>query len=250
MSIVEHNDVDVRPLFFWKKDFEIIEESVDGEGKPVLNKIPVYMRLLGDADINRSRVSALRSSADLRRKLRDLDSDERMAFIKDIDDMDENLIVSAIIVFSMRDLTKKADDKVKIKIPKSPRSDAKTEAHEKYQADIDSYPERRRQELRDILSKDVDKLKNDLLKKDKQYLYNEYVKLMVDEMCEQEILKRFKEMCVYFGSFSDPELKTKFFESFEEFDNLSPELKQDFIREYSSLELYGEELKKLRQVTP
>lgn len=239
MPVVEKNDVDISPLFAWSKEFEIVE------GEKVT---PVYMRLLGDADVNRARVSALRSSAELRRKLKDINSDERMAFIKDIDDIKEDVLISVIIVFAMKDLQELAESKLKIKIPKAPRSDAKTEAHEKYQLDIDSYPERRRDELRTLLEKEVSNMKAELESKDKEYLYKEYVAAMINEMCEQELLRSFKQWCAYLGSYSDPDLKNRLFESFDEFNNISSQLKSDFLQEYSSLELHGEDLKKLRQV--
>lgn len=240
-TIVEHNDVDIRPLFAWSKEFEI----VDGE-----RKTPVFMRLLGDADMNRARVSALRRSAELRRKLKDFDSDERLAYIRDIDEVDMIALVAVITVFSMRDLTDKAIPKLKIKSPKPPRSDAKTEAHEKFQTEIDSYPNRRRSELKKLLEKEVEDLNKELSSQSKEDVYKKYVSCMVDELCERELTTAFKEWCSYLGSFSDETLTNKIFVSFDEFNNLPSALKDNFISEYSSLELYGEDLKKLRQVTP
>ena len=65
---IEKNDVDISKLFNWGKAFEIVGE--DG----VVDV--VYMRVLGDADINKARVFALRESAKLRRALRNPDSDK------------------------------------------------------------------------------------------------------------------------------------------------------------------------------
>ena len=240
-SIVEVNDVDIAPLFTWSKEFEVVSD-----GKVT----PVFMRLLGDADMNRARVAALRKSAELRRKLKDLDSDERLAFIKDIDDINIDVLVAVIIVYSMKDLSDKATQKLTIKLPKAPRSDAKTSTHEKYQEEIDSYPDRRQEELKELLNKEVESLKEILMLEPKEVLYKKYVNTMIEELCEQELLKEFRAQCSYLGSFKNRELTERLFSNYEEFSNLQPDLKQQFLNEYSSMELQGDDLKKLQQVTP
>jgi hypothetical protein len=237
---VEFNDVNVAPLFAWSREFEVVWDEI---------KVPVFMRILGDADLNRARVAALRKSAELRRKLKDIDSDERMAFIKDMDDLSVDQIVAVVAVFSMRDISERAQSKLKIKAPKQPRSDAKTSAHEKYQEEVDSYPARRQAELRSLLEKEVDILKKSLEQEPKEVIYKKYVNSMIDEMCEQEQLREFKAQCCYYGSYKNQELTERLFPSYEEFSNLQSDLKQQFLVEYAKLEMSGEELKKLQQVT-
>jgi hypothetical protein len=241
MNSVEVNDVNIAPLFSWSKQFEVTSNE---------QTTPVFMRILGDADMSRARVAALRRSAELRKKLKDLDSDERIAFIKEIDDISLESLVAVIVVFSMRDLTDKASKKLKIRVPKIPRSDAKTSVQEKYQAEVDSYPERRQTELRELLEKEVDILKVSLEKEGKEALYTKYITVMIDEMCERELLSAFKDWCCYFGSYKDESLSIRLFNSFEDFINMPPNLKQQFLNEYASMELYGDDLKKLQQVTP
>lgn len=239
-NIVEHNDVDISPLFSWSREFEVVSNG---------RKTPVFMRLLGDADMNRARVAALRKSAELRKKLRDVNSDERLAFIKDIDDIDIESLIAVVIVFSMRELGEKAQTKLKIKAPKAPRSDAKTSVHEKYQLEIDSYPTRRQEELRELINKEVEAMRNQLLKEPKEVVHTKYVASMIEEMCEQELLREFKSQCCYLGSYKNQELTERLFQSYEEFNNLQSNLKQQFLSEYSNMELHGDDLKKLQQVT-
>ena len=238
-SFVELNDVDISPLFSWSREFEVVWGDT---------KVPVFMRILGDADMNRARVAALRKSADLRRKLKDINSDERMAFIKDIDDIDIDTLIAVVIVFSMREISERCVPKLKIKAPKAPRTDAKTSAHEKYQADIDSYPDRRQEELKALINKEVEAMKESLGKDEKESVYKKYVDAMIDEMCEQELLREFKSQCCYMGSYKDQSLSERLFGSFEEFNNLESALKQQFLTEYASMEIHGDDLKKLQQV--
>lgn len=239
-EIVEHNDVDISPLFTWSKEFEIIDNGIS---------TPVFIRLLGDADINIARVAALRSSAVLRKKLKDINSDERLAYIKDIDDLTMDSLIAVVTAFSMRSLSDNVVKNLKIKPPKLPRSDAKTSVHEKYQAEVDSYPERRQTEIRSGLEKEVDKLRKLLEKEDKVVVYNKYVNSMIDEICEQELMRVFKAWSAYLGSYKDGSLSERLFLSFDEFNNLQSYLKEQFISEYSKLELNGNDLKKLQRVT-
>lgn len=239
-QIVEVNDIDITPLFTWSKEFTV--ETNDGA-------IPVFMRILGDADMNRARVAALRKSAELRKRLKDLDSDERLAFIKDIDDIEMDTLVAVVTVFSMKLLSEKAQKNLKIKAPKAPRSDAKTSAHEKYQEELDTYPIRRQEELRALINKEVEIMKGELDKLPKEEVYSKYVKVMIEEMCEQELLREFKSQCAYYGSFKNKELTEKLFSSYDEFNNLQSNLKQQFLDEYATIELHGDDLKKLQPVT-
>lgn len=242
MPIVEKNDVDIAPLFAWSKKFQI--ESTNGE------PLTVYIRVLGDADMGRARVASLRRSAELRRRLKDLDSDERIAYIKDIDDLTEDDLTALITVFSMRVLSDNAIRRVKTKLPKQPASDASTEAHEKYQAEVDAYPEKRRIEVRKLLDEEVDRYRTSLLTEGKEVLYKKYIEGFINELCEQELLTAFREWTCYLGAYKNPELTERFFKDFDEFANLPSNLKEQFINEYSTLELYGDDLKKLRPVTP
>lgn len=238
--IVEKNDIDISPLFSWSREFAI---NHDGED------VPVFIRILGDADLNRARVAALRAGADLRRKLKDLNSDERIVYIKNIDDMEIETLVNVILVFSIKELSEKAQKNSKIRPPKEPRSDAKMSAHEKYQEEIDSYPARKQAELKELLEKEVNANKEALYKETKEVLYMKYVQAMIDELCEQTHLRVFKSWCAYLGSYKNAELTERLFSSYDEFDNLDSDLKAQFITEYSKMELHGDDIKKLQRVT-
>jgi len=237
---VEFNDVDIAPLFAWSKEFSVRMET---------GLKPVFMRILGDADLNRARVAALRMSAELRRKLRDMDSDERLAYIKDKEDITPDQMMAVILVFSMRDISQKAREKMTLKAPKQPRSDAKTSAHEKYQAEVDSYPQRFQAELRLLIEKEVLMMKTSMETEAPEVLYKKYVDIMTDELCEQRQMNEFKSQCAYYGSYSDKELTERLFSSYEDFCNLPSDLKEQFVNEYSNLEILGDDLKKLQRVT-
>jgi hypothetical protein len=238
----ERNDVDISKLFKWGKVFFF----QDGEGN---DEVPIYMRLLGDADINKARVYALRKSAELRKDLSDTNSDMRWATIKQIDALTEEDLTNYILIFSMREIQNNAIKEVDIPFPKHPKGNAKLPALERFQKEVDEYPAKKAQAVGKVMQREVERLKNYLLTEPKEVLYKKYVNTLIDEFCEREALRAYADIEIYYGCFKDDEFTERFFDSFEAFDNLLTEQKVIIKEAYSTLSLDSDELKKLREVT-
>ena len=88
--IAEKSDVDISKLFHYGKKFDI----QDRNGKKVLT---VFIRIVGDADLNRARVYAIRRSAELRERLRSKESDESLAFIPPIESVEKNSLIETCL---------------------------------------------------------------------------------------------------------------------------------------------------------
>lgn len=242
MTIVEKNDVDISRLFAWSKKFNVLTQ--DGEELGTF-----YLRLLGDADSSRARVFSLRRSAELRGKLRDTNSDEYVSTFADVDEVEKERLAQLLVVFSIRELSQRITKEVKLKVPKQPKSDASTEAFEKYQAEVDSYPARREAEIRKQLEIESKKLLEKFMAMERDELRKKVISAMTNELCENELLKAFREMAAYLGSYKDETLKERLFEDFEQFANLPTYIKNQFVSEYRMLELNGDDLKKLQVAT-
>lgn len=238
----EKNDVDISRLFKWGKVYDILNS--EGETEAL-----VFMKLLGDADVNRARVHALRKSAELRKELSDTNSDLRWATIRQIDVLSEEDLINYVLVFSMRDITNRALKEVNIPLPKPPKSNAKLSTLEKYQREIDEYPAKKAEAVNKIIQREVNQLKKYLQTEPKETLYKQYVNTLIDEFCEREALKAYADMECYLGCYRDDEYQERFFSSFEEFDNLEERQKDEFKAAYSKLGIGMEDLKKLREAT-
>jgi hypothetical protein len=239
---LEKNDVDISRLFIWGKKFEIYDDTRE-------ETIPVYMRLLGDADVNRARVHALRKSRELRLKLQDPNSDESLIYIKSISEMAEQELVSYIVMFSLRDITNRAYRDVKVEKPKMPKSDAALKKMEKFQKEIDDFPARFDKAVKEFIKKETDALRAKLEKETKEVLYKKYVELLADEFCEQEALRAYRDMEMYLGCYRDEHYSERFWDSFGQFENLDTGYKQLFRTAYETLDIKMDELKKLREAT-
>src|SRR4030042_1475527 len=207
---LEKNDVDISRLFNWNKDFVL---KINDKA------YKIYMRLVGDAELNRARVFALRKSAELRAKLRDKDSDEYMALVPNFDIVILEELVEQTLLIYTRTLTEEAIKETKIPIPKEPDSDASLEDKEKYQKEIDGYLTKRQDKIKELVTKKLDEKRKELLKKDKTTIYNEYVKILTDQLCEIEMISKFRQICIFFGTYKDRNFKKRLADSFEEFDN-------------------------------
>lgn len=244
-DVVEKQDVDISKIFDWGRVFEVVDPTKDDESVAL-----VYMKLLGDADLGRARVYALRKSSELRRKLKDENSDERIAWVRSIDEVTEDDLINLIIIFAGRDIANEARMKVRVPTPKPPKSNAKLEKQEAFQKEVDEYPEKRAKAISDAINREIENRKSALGKKSKEDLYREYVKLLIDEFCEREAIAAFEDMQVYLGCYTDDTYKERFFSDFESLNNLEPTVKSMFKDAYKSLDIELSELKKLRRATP
>jgi hypothetical protein len=238
----EKNDVNVMRLFDWGKKFNI----VDTNGNLLSS---VYIKLVGDADLNRARVYSLRKSAELRKKLKDVSTDERMAYIADKESVSKEWLVSYVLLSKTRNLSSEALKNIYVKYPKEPIPDEKTgdvplEEQEKYQLEIDDFDKKLSAEAKKYITKQVNFIQKDLETKDFDTLYSMYTDLVINALCEEEGYFKFREMCLFFGSYKDAKYKIHFFNDIKEVEDLLPELKAQFIEHYLSLELTTEELKK------
>jgi hypothetical protein len=232
---IERNDVDISKLMTWRKDFTLF----DHEG----NAYKVYIRLVGDAEINQARVYALRKSAELRKKLRDPESDEYFAYIPMLELLTKDRIVDSLIYYRIGDVQTKAYKDVRVDIPKEPNSEATLEEHEEYQKLIDAYPAKVKEAVNKFVENELEKFRKDAKKRSLESLYDELVIEMTDHVCETEMLAAYRDKCAFFGTYKDVEYKERLFGSFDDFLNLPTDTKSKILECYNSLEQLGDNLK-------
>lgn len=236
---IDKNDVDISELFEWSKKYDL-----EYRGK----KFEIYDRLIGDAELSRARVFALRKSAEMRRKLRNEDSDERLALIPVFESTTQEEIINGLLLSLTREYTTEAYREIKIDLPIEPDSEAPLEAREKYQEAVDNFPAERSKKIQEYVLKKLDDRRKELDKSKKEDLYKELVDILINQICETEMVNSFREMCAYFGTYKDSAYNKRLFSSYEEFNNLPSDIKNKFIELYFSLDLDIENLKKLQEV--
>lgn len=236
MKSVDKNDVKIESLFNWGSEFTLPLPGGDA--------LTCYIRVIGDADLNKARAKALRKSAELRKKLKDPESEERQAFIPELDLDDKERYVDIIVSLESPEIIRRVRRNISLPYPKDPASDASIEELEKHQEEVDSWPERFNELLRDSVTEKVTERKDELMKESFDKILKAYEGVIIDNTCESEMMTKFSEYCVYYGTFADPEYKQRLFESFEQFENLPRQIKEQFTTFYGTLNIDIEELKK------
>lgn len=238
MESIDKNDVDITKLFGWKGKLTILDEKEN----PIMD---VYMRLVGDADSNRARVYALRESAKTRKELHDKDNLDRFAYImpEELVGSEEDLI-NMLLALRTREFMKEAFENTVIDLPTEPRDKADLEEQEEYQKQVDEWPSKRMNAIKDYITKKVAEAKEEYLDKSKHDLYTMYEKMIIDITCEFKMIEDFKSMCIYYSTFKDDTYKVRLFSDFDEYENLPPAVKTQLKEFYSKLEVGTEDLKK------
>jgi len=243
MRDIDKNDVDISKLFLWKKKVEIKDELSQ-------DVATVYLRLIGDADIGKARAYSFRRSAELRRKLKTVGTDEYEAFMNtDVDFQDKDALVSAVLYLNVNELAEQARKSVNLPEPKEPKSDATIEQLEQYQTDIDEYPDNYGKALQKEIDKVIKQETKRLEKLDEAELSIRYKERIINRLCTEEVNKAFYEMVVYLSTYKDNKYKVRSFLNMDEFLNSSSLLKKRLLEEYQSLELGMDFLKKSLEVT-
>ena len=178
---IEKNDVDIAQLFKWSK-VVVIEDNMTNQS------VTLHLRLVGDADVNRARTRALRDSGELRKKLRDPKSEERVSFVNELQEIkDKETAVSFCILLDLDELQKKAmrDAKPPAK-PKEPKSDASLEEQEKYQKKVDAYPVK----YAKVVAKELQKLRETEEERlgalTFEEVYEHYETLVISRLCNTQ----------------------------------------------------------------
>ena len=239
----ERSDIDISKLFKWGKKVSIYDASNT-------EMLTCYIKLVGDSEMNRARVYALRKSAELRKKLRTPGSDEKVAYIVEKEFVTKEELVQYVLLLKNKDIVERAYSEVKVPFPKEPSSEAGLEAQEKYQLSVDDFSNNIKKAVEKFVLNEIEKEGAELNKKDVDTLYKTYESLVIDDFCQLEMLNAFKNYCVSVSAFKDDKYTERLFTGVEEFSELPTEIKNQFEEEYSSLEIDINTLKKLPEAMP
>lgn len=245
MRSADKNDVNIAMLFRWKTEVEVAD-PVTGE------RYKLYIRLVGDADLNKAKVYGYRESAGLRKKLRDENSDERLSYIAEIKDYTtKDILVQTIILLETPEIFNEAlklvaDDVLE---PREPKTDATQEAWEEYQTKIDNFEIEFQNKIEDSMTYLQAKEQKRLSDYSIEELHELYLNVTINRLCEEAFQNAYYDMCVFMGVYLDDEYTTRAFNSFDEYLNAHPKLKIDLRAKYKDLEIGIDLLKKLPVAT-
>jgi len=235
--------MDLENLFKWKGEI-IIRDS---KGEPViLRKKPLvlYQRIVGDANIQIARQKALKASADLRKELRDEDSDIQAAFLPEVEGIDNERLSNSVALNKILELREVAEQNItQPRKPAALSGSASLEEQEKYQQGWEDYQKELETRINGELTKHLEKERKQLMENPRETLVQMFKETAINNLCKSEMLRVFNSWCAYFGTYRDKAMENRAFNSFEKFENSARELKGQIIGGYLQLELSGEDIK-------
>lgn len=231
--------MDISKLFLWTTHHIITDQygkAMKGrDGEPVV----VYLRIIGDNDLEASRKYALRKSSMLRRKYR-ADTDQ---VLPDLSMVSRDELISLILLNETSTLYKQAERDTTLEYPYL-EDDFSLEAEEKYAEARETYFERLNEKIKEKTTELVEQQKRYYQQFDDDRLLDIAVKKYIDQIIEAEMLHHYNDAILYYTVFKDEECTEKVFASIEDAGNASSVLKEQLVTAYSKLTLNDVNLKK------
>jgi len=231
--------MNISKLFKWIKEFTLLGTN----GEPILDEndkeITVYIRVIGDNDLDEAKKYALRESRKLRNKYRENPEE----VLPDMNSLSLSELASLVVLNEASFLYKQAERDTVIPFPTVPTS-MHVEDEERYLEKLDTYFE----DLIVAIDEKAQKLFND---KKAYYEAMPMDKLMIranntyiDKIVELEIVKFYNDAILYYAIYEDKDCTVKVFKDIDDVSNSAKFLKEMLYTEYSKLVLSDLELKK------
>jgi hypothetical protein len=223
-------------LFKWSKKVDIRDSSDNIVAT-------VFMRLIGDADFNEAREQALASSKKLRRDLKNPQSLAYTGAFADIEFVDKDDMINNVIISEMNVYRDEATKLFPEKDLPEPPETSDLESQEEYQDKVKTIRDERVKSISEHMDKRFEERRVELEKETLEVLKKDYIRAVINNRANQEFMDTFQDYCVFKATYSDEAMKKPEFSSFDEFVNCAPQVKDQLIRAYLTLEISGEELK-------
>jgi|WetSurMetagenome_2_1015567.scaffolds.fasta_scaffold01074_1 hypothetical protein len=220
----------LKKLFSWSNVLNLVNEKDE-----VVMK--VYQRLVGDMDLQKARMSALRFSRELRLRLRDVASDEYIGLVQPIEDLTRDQLITLLLVDSIDSARQEIDRDYYYAEPKEPDEFATTEEHEVYAHKWETWEAEREKDYQHKLVAKMDFLKEQFELLSDETLLARAKTMRIEALCEQELKNRFLEMCVLFGTYEDAQFTKHLFDTYLEFASQPDAVKNQLIEGYARLEM-------------
>ena len=177
--------------------------------------------------------------------MNDPTTDEYVAYIPQEGIIDKSILVNTALTLTVQTFTREALRELEpLPLPAELKDDATLEEQEEHQKEIDDYPKKRSAQIEAYVAKRIEEETKALEKLSDKKLLEHYKKLVINDLCEREMLNKYQEMCVYFGTYEDSRFTKRSFASYTDFSNAPTFIKEQLIEAYEGLDIASEELKK------
>lgn len=227
---------DLANLFRWKREVNIFSAT----GSSIAT---VYVKLVGDKDWQEARIKALKKSRSLRVRLRDTGSEVHEANFDGMYSMTIDELVTGIVFSEISDYRDAAVLEMGAELMPELMENPTLEDQEEHQEDTDQAKNDRIKLLTEKIEAKTEERREELKDTPREELEKMYISSLINMRCQEEFTNAFREWCIFKGTFSDKKYVKPAFDTWEEFENAAPPLKNQLLSAYTSLEISGEDLK-------
>jgi len=203
----------------------------------------VWMKLPGDANINRARVKGLHAGIAFREALEDEKSVESKAYIPDASKKTKSELLDVTLALMIPEFNLKAMREISIPYPSEP-TDPSIESMSEYQKEVDAYSAKFSAELVDLVTAMTEVEKKRLNKATKAQVLDVYRESIISELHANRFDSVYKGWCIHFAAFRDEACTKRIFETYEDYDNAPVIMKTQFIEFLNDLDISSADLKK------
>jgi hypothetical protein len=228
--------VELEALFRWKHELPIFDHN----GAEVMR---VYQRLVSDRGMEEARLFSLRKSRELRKALRDSNTDEYSALMENLEQAGKEGWVNTIMVNEFAATYQAAEQEAQSKMPKPPAAEAELEEIEEYEHAVDEYNDKRQEEILKIVDKKHKARRKQLESFSDEDLMNKSKAAIENQICNNLVNEIVLHYCTFLGTFEDENCRNSIFNTYKEFDELAPQVKEQLVKGYALLRVGPEELK-------
>jgi len=210
-------------------------EIRDHEGEVVGS---VYQRVLNEREIEKARLSALRATRSLRLELRNESANEYAALMENILQLDKPQKINVIMLEEMSAIYDRARKNADLRMPSPLLGDATLEEVENYEAAVDDYDEKVTQQVTELANKYTKELRAELEELSDEDFAVKVLHSMENQICVNFMSSRFVEEINWRSVYADPKFKNNYFRTYDEFDELAEETKEQLSQGYKGLQLH------------
>ncbi len=227
--------VDLKSLFLWKKPLCIKDHKEEEVGV-------VYQRVVNDVDQEKARLTAIRKSREMRKLLKDENSDEYAAMSEGIESYTKEQRISVILLGKFPDLHRKAQEQARTSMPNPPSGDS-MEKTEEYEAAVDEFQEKYNKEVMSIVEKLTESEKSKLEGLTEEELRGVVFSTFIDQICQNTASVLMSEHLAFLATYEDENCKQRYFNDFSDFEELAPQVKDQLVKGYRELSIPPEQIK-------
>lgn len=231
--------MDIAGLFKWSTVYFIKNEK----GKIIKdesdNPIKVYIRIIGDNDLDECNKYSLKVSREMREQYKD----NIKELIPDFKELSKDELIGLIVLNEADIIYKQANRDVEISYPKEPKDLTLSES-ERYEQEKNEYFDKLQEAVLNKVNELIVAQKEYYKKYNKTELMSIAKKTYFEKILKNEMTKAYNDAILYYAIYNDDKFEEKTFESIEQIRNASTLLKNQLNVAYQQLHLKDIELKK------